>query len=123
MKNILHIILISFFCLTFISCAKESGSSSSSTTGLMLEGGIFAGMKKDDTTFWGSINLPLDSYEGDFQWDLLGYPLTYKATVKKNLSIFLIFKTKIWLFKFAIKSFWYGVQDEKVYTYNSNVTF
>ena len=32
MKNILHIILISFFCLTFISCAKESGSSSSSTT-------------------------------------------------------------------------------------------
>ena len=30
-KNILHIILISFFCLTFISCAKESGSSSSST--------------------------------------------------------------------------------------------
>ena len=31
MKNILHIILISFFCLTFISCAKESGSSSSST--------------------------------------------------------------------------------------------
>jgi len=41
------------------------------------------------------INLPLDSYEADFQWDLLGYPLTYKATVKKNLSIFLIFKTKI----------------------------
>ena len=31
MKNILHIILISFFCLTFISCAKESGSSKSST--------------------------------------------------------------------------------------------
>jgi len=31
MKNILHIILISFFCLTFISCAKESKSSSSST--------------------------------------------------------------------------------------------
>ncbi len=31
MKNIIHIILISFFCLTFISCAKESGSSSSST--------------------------------------------------------------------------------------------
>ena len=68
---------------------------SASTTGLMLEGGIFAGMKKDDTTFGGSINLPLDSYEGDFQWDLLGYPFTYKATVKKNLSIFLIFKTKI----------------------------
>ena len=68
---------------------------SASTTGLMLEGGIFAGMKKDDTTFGVSINLPLDSYEGDFQWDLLGYPFTYKATVKKNLSIFLIFKTKI----------------------------
>ena len=68
---------------------------SASTTGLMLEGGIFAGMKKGDTTFGGSINLPLDSYEGDFQWNLLGYPLTYKATVKKNLSIFLIFKTKI----------------------------
>ena len=68
---------------------------SASTTALMLEGGIFVGMKKDDTTFGVSINLPLDSYEGDFQWDLLGYPLTYKATVKKNLSIFLIFKTKI----------------------------
>ena len=68
---------------------------SASTTGLMLEGGIFVGMKKDDTTFGGSINLPLDSYEGDFQWNLLGYPFTYKATVKKNLSIFLIFKTKI----------------------------
>ena len=68
---------------------------SASTTALMLEGGIFAGMKKGDTTFGGSINLPLDSYEGDFQWDLLGYPFTYKATVKKNLSIFLIFKTKI----------------------------
>ena len=35
MKNILHIILISFFCLTFISCAKESGSSSSSTATTM----------------------------------------------------------------------------------------
>ena len=35
---------------------------SASTTALMLEGGIFAGMKKDDTTFGGSINLPLDSY-------------------------------------------------------------
>ena len=68
---------------------------SASTTGLMLEGGIFAGMKKDDTTFGVSINLPLDSYEGDFQWDLLGYPFTYKATVKKNLSIFLIFKNEI----------------------------
>ena len=35
MKNILHIILISLFCLTFISCAKESGSSSSSTATTM----------------------------------------------------------------------------------------
>ena len=39
---------------------------SASTTALMLEGGIFAGMKKDDMTFGGSINLPLDSYEADF---------------------------------------------------------
>ena len=31
MKNILQIILISFFAFTVISCAKESGSSSSST--------------------------------------------------------------------------------------------
>ena len=31
MKNILQIILISFFTFTIISCAKESGSSSSST--------------------------------------------------------------------------------------------
>ena len=35
MKNILHILLILFFCLTIISCAKESGSSSSSTTSTM----------------------------------------------------------------------------------------
>ena len=69
--------------------------SSASTTGLMLEGGIFAGIKKDDTTFGGSIILPIDSYEGTFKWDFYGYPLTYKATIKKNLSIFLIFKTKI----------------------------
>ena len=68
---------------------------SASTTGLMLEGGIIAGMKKDDMTFGGSKNLPLDSYKGNFQWDVLGYPLIYEATVKKNLSIFLIFKTKI----------------------------
>ena len=68
---------------------------SASTTGLMLEGGIFAGMKKGDTTFGGSINLPLDSYKANFGWTLLGYPLDYEATVKKNLSIFLIFKTKI----------------------------
>ena len=68
---------------------------SASTTGLMLEGGIFAGMKKGDTTFGGSINLPLDSYKASFGWTLLGYPLDYEATVKKNLSIFLIFKTKI----------------------------
>ena len=69
--------------------------SSASTTGLMLEGGIFAGMKKDDMTFGGGISLPIDSYEGNFQWDVYGYTLDYKATVKKNLSIFLIFKTKI----------------------------
>ena len=32
MKNILQIILISFFTFTIISCAKESGSSSSSAS-------------------------------------------------------------------------------------------
>ena len=71
----------------------EEGSASS--TGLMLEGGIFAGMKSNDMTFGGGINLPLDTYEGSFSWNFLGYPLEYEATVKKNLSIFLIFKTKI----------------------------
>ena len=35
MKNILQIILISFFTFTIISCAKESGSSSSSTVTAM----------------------------------------------------------------------------------------
>ena len=35
MKNILQIILISFFTFTIISCAKESGSSSSSTVTTM----------------------------------------------------------------------------------------
>ena len=55
--------------------------SSASTTGLMLEGGIFAGMKKDDMTFGGGISLPIDSYEGNFQWNVYGYTLDYKATV------------------------------------------
>ena len=68
---------------------------SASTTGLMLEGGVFAGMKNNGITFGGGINLPLDTYEGSFSWNFLGYPLEYEATVKKNLSIFLIFKTKI----------------------------
>ena len=63
---------------------------SASTTGLMLEGGIFAGMKKDDTTFGVSINLPLDSYEGDFQWDLLGYPFTYNEVDPKSRTVFLM---------------------------------
>ena len=35
MKNVLFIILISFFTFTIISCAKESGSSSSSTVTTM----------------------------------------------------------------------------------------
>ena len=35
MKNVLQIILISFFTFTIISCAKESGSSSSSTVTTM----------------------------------------------------------------------------------------
>ena len=35
MKNILQIILISFVSFTIISCAKESGSSSSSTVTTM----------------------------------------------------------------------------------------
>jgi len=46
MKNILHIILISLFCLTFISCAKESGSSSSSTTATMSTPSIADGNYK-----------------------------------------------------------------------------
>ena len=46
MKNILHIILISFFCLTFISCAKESGSSSSSTATTMSTPSVPDGIYK-----------------------------------------------------------------------------
>ena len=46
-------------------------------------------------TFGGGINLPLDSYKGSFSWDFIGYPLNYEATVKKNLSLFLIFKNEI----------------------------
>ena len=37
MKNILHIILISLFSLTIISCAKKSNSSSSDTTDTTVE--------------------------------------------------------------------------------------
>ena len=68
---------------------------SASTTGLMLEGGIFAGMKNNDMTFGGGIILPLDSYQASYEWNLYGYPFNYDATVKKNLSIFFIFKTEI----------------------------
>ena len=46
MKNILHIILISFFTFTIISCAKESGSSSSSTATTMSSPSIADGTYK-----------------------------------------------------------------------------
>ena len=46
MKNILQIILISFFTFTIISCAKESGSSSSSTATTMSSPSIADGTYK-----------------------------------------------------------------------------
>ena len=41
MKNILHIILISFFAFTVISCAKKSGSSSDSTSTTSTYDGVW----------------------------------------------------------------------------------
>ena len=46
MKNILHIILISFFTFTIISCAKESDSSSSSTVTTMSTPSVSDGTYK-----------------------------------------------------------------------------
>ena len=68
---------------------------SASKIGLMLEGGIYMGIKKDDTIFGGGISLPIETYEESFQWGVDGLPLNYNASIKKNLSVFLIFKTII----------------------------
>ena len=57
MKKILHVILISIFSLTVISCAKKSDSSSSSTTssGLFIAVGASGTLlTSSDGTTWTS---------------------------------------------------------------------
>ena len=65
-------------------------TSCASATTLMLEGGIFAGLKSDDITFGGGLYLPLDGYKGAFSWTYYGYPLNYDVTITKNITLFLI---------------------------------
>ena len=47
----------------------------------MLEGGIFAGLKQDDISLGGGLSLPIDSYKGNFSWNLLGYTLDYSVDI------------------------------------------
>ena len=70
-------------------------SNSASTTGIMLEGGIFAGIKSDDVLFGGALSLPIDGYEGNFSWNYMGYNIDYDVTIKKSISLFLVLKSKI----------------------------
>jgi hypothetical protein len=68
---------------------------STSGTGLMLEGGVFAGVKNDDFSFGGGLSLPLDSYKGEFYWNVYGYTLNYDVELKKKFTFYLIFKSEI----------------------------
>ena len=70
-------------------------TSSASATTLMLEGGIFAGLKQDDLTFGGGLTLPLDGYKGSFSWYYYGYIIDYDVTITKNITLFLIFRSSL----------------------------
>ena len=89
MKNILHIILISFFCLTFISCAKESGSSSSSTattmsTPIVSDGNYkltaaIAGLYYSDGTHYMTYTFSI-SHDSSVTPGYLAYVLEWKGS-------------------------------------------
>ena len=64
-------------------------TSSASATTLMLEGGVFGGLKRDDIIFGGGLNLPLDSYKGSFSWTFLGVPIDYNVDITKRITLFL----------------------------------
>ena len=68
---------------------------SASAVGLMLEGGIFAGLKQDDISFGGGLSLPIDSYKGNFSWNVLGYTLDYSVDIKKRITLYLFFKSEL----------------------------
>ena len=70
-------------------------STSASTSSLMLEGGIFAGIKSDDILFGGALSLPLDGYVGSFSWTYAGIPIDYDVTVKKSFSLYLVLRAKM----------------------------
>ena len=70
-------------------------ANSASTTGLMLEGGVFVGMKSDDATIGIGLNLPLDGYTASYSWTFYGYILDYNITVKRQITPFIIIKMKI----------------------------
>lgn len=68
---------------------------SASTTGLMLEAGVFVGMKSDDATIGIGFNLPLDGYTASYSWPINGYILDYDITVKRQMTPFIIIKMKM----------------------------
>ena len=70
-------------------------ANSASTTGLMLEGGVFVGMKSDDTTIGIGFNLPLDGYKASYSWPYSGTTINYDITVKRQMTPFIIIKIKI----------------------------
>ena len=97
-KNILHIILISFFCLTFISCAKESGSSSSSTTTTMSTPSIADGNYKMSAYvmkiyYKSSGNLAQNvfiviSHDSTVTPGYLGYGMEWKGSGVYRMTVF-----------------------------------
>ena len=71
-------------------------ANSASATTLMLEGGVFGGMKSDDATIGMGLNLPLDGYTASYSWAISGYgTLDYNITVKRQMTLFIIMKIKI----------------------------
>ena len=98
MKNIIHIILISFFCLTFISCAKESGSSSSSTTATMSTPSIADGNYKMSAYvmkvyYKSSGNLSQNdliviSHDSTVTPGYLGYGMEWKGSGVYRMTVF-----------------------------------
>ena len=60
-----------------------------STTGFMLELGLFGGFKNDKMTIGGGVNLPLDGYEAEASWNILGVDINYDVEIKKNITFYL----------------------------------
>ena len=97
MKNILQIILISFFAFTVISCAKESGSSSSSTATTMSTPSIADGNYKLTAVSVIIYNIDGSTYgSGSFQVNhsssvtpgYLGYGMSWQGSGVYRITTF-----------------------------------